>query len=951
MPRSRLAVVLWRLLGVRREDRRDTAVAFATLVALLSGHAMLETARDALFLAKLAPEELPLAYIAVAVLALGVAKLNQLAGARVARRTLLSLTLVAGALVTAGFFWISTAGAVGLVALYVWTGLLATVAVVQFWLQLGEALHVGQAKRLFAVIGAGGLVGATLGSALAGALLALPGFGARSLLLTAAAFMLLAALASRGFRPPATAEATRRRAAAEDAVVGSLVSLVRRDGYLLRLLVIALLSAVLFTGVDYVFKASAVAAARAGGVPLGVFFARYYALVNAMALAVQLLVAPRLLRAVGVNRALLVLPLLVVLGAGGVLVTVGATSALLLKAADGTLRHSVHRTASEILYLPLARHVRERFKGIAEAVGQRGGQAVGAVLILLVAALAPGAEVRIVGAAIVVLGATWLACMIGLEARYLELFRSELRAGTLDTDLDVPELDLASFELLVGALSAEDDGEVLAALDLFAAYGKTALVPALILYHPSRAVVLRALDLFGRTQRTDVLRLAGRLLRHEDPEIRAAALHLMSGARPDEAMLREHLADPAPAVRCTAVAGLVAAGRCTASELGELRAILDGDDPSARRALARTLRWLPAEPFLWAATALVERVASERGLGNELACALALAPHACHIRVLIALLADRESRRAARAALVSLGDEALAAIEQALADPDTPQAVRLHLPRTVSRFGSARAARVLLDGLAGERDEAVAFKMLRGLGRMRAVDPGLAVDRQSVLDLARRALERAVGVLHWRIVAGAITARRARAITPAAELLVALLEQKEREAIERLFRLLHVLEPKQEFRVIYAGLTSKQAKARASGRELLSMLVPEPLRDGILALVEDAPPRQRLRATAEHGFDPPGREALAALLERGDDAEALDEAAAALLGAMLDDVSDAIRVLASYHAAELGLEGLRERLAVATAAPRRARERDLFAQIANRALEIVGGRAPAASPT
>ncbi len=49
---------------MRPEDRRDTAVAFGTLVAILAAHAMLETARDALFLDKLPAKHLPLAYLA-----------------------------------------------------------------------------------------------------------------------------------------------------------------------------------------------------------------------------------------------------------------------------------------------------------------------------------------------------------------------------------------------------------------------------------------------------------------------------------------------------------------------------------------------------------------------------------------------------------------------------------------------------------------------------------------------------------------------------------------------------------------------------------------------------------------------------------------------------------------------------------------------------------------------
>lgn len=58
-----VCLVFSRLLTIRTEDRRATRVAFLTLFGLLAGHAMLETARDALFLAKLPASQLPWAYL------------------------------------------------------------------------------------------------------------------------------------------------------------------------------------------------------------------------------------------------------------------------------------------------------------------------------------------------------------------------------------------------------------------------------------------------------------------------------------------------------------------------------------------------------------------------------------------------------------------------------------------------------------------------------------------------------------------------------------------------------------------------------------------------------------------------------------------------------------------------------------------------------------------------
>src|SRR4029453_15815065 len=64
-----------RLFGVRPEERRIVWVGFATLLTIVAGHTVLETARDALFLADLPASRLPWAYLGIAVLAFAATRL------------------------------------------------------------------------------------------------------------------------------------------------------------------------------------------------------------------------------------------------------------------------------------------------------------------------------------------------------------------------------------------------------------------------------------------------------------------------------------------------------------------------------------------------------------------------------------------------------------------------------------------------------------------------------------------------------------------------------------------------------------------------------------------------------------------------------------------------------------------------------------------------------------
>ena len=157
--------MLARLLDVRPDERRLTATAFLVLFGILAAHTILETARDALFLARLPPSQLPWMYLAMAAIAVTLSNwaTPRPRGSRALARLLASCS--AGTFL----FWTtgSSPGAWALRALYVWTGLVSTLAAVQFWLVVGSIYTITQAKRVYAVIGLGSLLGAVAGGGLA----------------------------------------------------------------------------------------------------------------------------------------------------------------------------------------------------------------------------------------------------------------------------------------------------------------------------------------------------------------------------------------------------------------------------------------------------------------------------------------------------------------------------------------------------------------------------------------------------------------------------------------------------------------------------------------------------------------------------------------------------------------------------------------------------------------
>jgi hypothetical protein len=141
---------------------------------------------------------------------------------------------------------------------------------------------------------------------------------------------------------------------------------------------------------------------------------------------------------------------------------------------------------------------------------------------------------------------------------------------------------------------------------------------------------------------------------------------------------------------------------------------------------------------------------------------------------------------------------------------------------------------------------------------------------------------------------------------------------------------------------------------RAYGRELLQNVAPEPLGQGILAMLDDVPDAERL-ALAATFYDPPGRAELSELARRLEGAQDREREELELemlsvysqcLQAMLTGSGEVLRKIASSHVAELGLGKLPEPLA-AGAGRRESNLRALFEQslrILNRPPELRGAR-------
>lgn len=829
-----------KVADIRPGEGRLVAGAALALGGIVAGHVILETARDALFLARLPPHRLAFVYLLMALLGFWVGRYDQTVARVLGRTSALILALMIGALGTT-LFYVADLKAAGTFGLYLWTGFIGTVLTVQFWLFAAARFTPAQGRRLYGLIAAGGVLGAVLGGALG--TLATQYFSVKLLLMLSVVLQLTTALFLTAAPMPSVSVTAGRALLMRDAL-----ATIRSSPYLVRVgaVTVAATFTVLLT--DYLFKS--VAAAQVAPEQLGRFLAIYYTALNAAALLVQVFIVMKVLQRAGTIAALALLPLALLLGGGATAIFGSVLSIVLItKGADGALRHSLHRVSSELLFLPLSADDRTSAKPLFDSVLGRSAQALAALTILVLTQLDLDSP-RIFGVLIAGAALTWIATTVSLKGPYLDQFRRALGRPLGDSPIDVNQLNLDGVEVVLEALSSPEENRVLGAMALFEQAGRTGLIPALVLYHPSPEVLVRALELIPNTTRKDWVPLAERLLMHPAHRVRLEAVRALGQAGHWRKLdLRAFDDDEVCATACFFHADRLP----EPAAHPELSALLSGErgGPLTLVALVKAIarygdrRW----------SAVLERLArlGAPELDRYLPRAMARTRDTRFLPVLVRRLAYRDGRVEVRQALVALGDEGLAALSTALFDPRTDPAVVLHIPRAISRFESRRARDLLLDVLESDLPGAVRFKALRGLGRI-ASTTNLRFSRRRVLPFVEENAREALlsGVLAARIQEGVADAPRAA--IPSGSLLVSLLEDKVRQSLERMTRLLSLIHRHEDLRRVYFALVSAQPAAMANAGELLEVLTlgnDESLRELLRALSDPLPLHERLGLVAE----------------------------------------------------------------------------------------------------
>ena len=419
------------LFSVRRGEARTALLMALYFFLAMTCGSIVKSLQIALYLGKVGFDwRLPILYATLALLSVLIVLLYQHLARRYSHLGLVSGTLVF-LLFSVTLFWVlvSREQVWVYLAFYIWGGIFSLLLPTLGWVVAFDLYSTREAKRLFPLLGTGGILGGACGGYYTawGA----SALGTSWLLIHVLALLfVLQGVLLAVYRSNISRFERRRQVGSETsqrspAAPGSLLSGLFRSPYLTSIAGMVLITAFTTTLIALQYQWFLEQRFRGSETQITQFVSALLGTMYFFSALFQLFATGPLLRRWGVGVVLLILPLALLGGSVGVVIMVGFWAAVTLRTIDGFLRPSIYRTGLEVLYLPISGSQTATLKSFIDLVVSRFGDALGAAAFLGISSLLV-TPAKLVGMTILLAAAFWFYLTLQLGRQYVDRLRYSL---------------------------------------------------------------------------------------------------------------------------------------------------------------------------------------------------------------------------------------------------------------------------------------------------------------------------------------------------------------------------------------------------------------------------------------------------------------------------------------------------------------------------------------------
>ncbi len=845
------------IIDLRKGEVLISTLMFLNIFLILDTYYFLKPARDSIFLSVSGAKNLPLVFIAIAIVVVPVTTIYSRISRSLKLNQLINYTIVfiIGNLLI--LRWLVALPPQSWIAytFYIWVSIYGVLTTSQFWLLANGIYDATQAKRIFVLFSLGAILGATFGGEITNLLIEHFHISTENLLYFCVAFMGIALLIINWIwtiagKTPENARTKKSRQKTETAPrVSEALQDIKSSKYLLMIITIIALTLIGATFSDYLLKVVAQIEFTPEGAlspnkeALTAFFGKYYSRISLLSFTIQFFLSYQILRIFGVSGAIMFLPISQILGAAAMAIAPGIFTGVLLRGSGDIFKYSIDKTGRELLFLPIPADVKKRVKVFVNVLLDRWFRGLaGAVLFVFTGLLA--LSVSQISMILAAMAFGWIFVVFAIRKEYVNAFRGALVRGEIDPEqLPLKITDASTVSHLIEALTSHSEKQVSYALEMLTDVESNALIKDVrpLLSHQSSQVRVKALKILHNQKGVRITSQIDDLLNDESPDVRIEALHYLHkpGNIRAVATLRELLISNDFNLQTAALGYIARYGDEQEKALINEAVIKEflarrGKEANVGRAiLAEALSKLDSTKTSNYLKSLLKDSSTEvvkaaiSSAGDTL--------DRTFLPELLNFLAQPKFRVEARDALAKFGDRILGALDDYLKDAHADISIRRNIPRVLRQIAAQESVDVLIHNLAAATGE-LRYSILRVLNQLRKKSPDLNFATEGIKSNLNHSLHVYYRIFQIRHALQNYLQRNNSDFRK--QLLEKALTEKLEKTLEEIFQLLSLLYPAKDVHYSYLGIIGDNKTQRASAIEFLDHILQKDIKTLLIPVLD-----------------------------------------------------------------------------------------------------------------
>ena len=851
-----------KIFDVREGEFKVSLWMLAYIFLVIAVLLIIKPTVNALFLSELGIEQLPFAFLLVAVTAVTSSYFYSKAVSRFALKKVIEVTIISSIIILIGLGILLSLNVVSGVLLYffyIWVAIYAVLSASQFWILANLVFSIREAKRLFGFIGSGAIIGGIFGGYLTSILA--PLIGNENLMFVAALLLFFCIPLLRkiwNIRVKKNGSFRKHKNPVNN--TEPPLKLILKSKHLTYIASIVAVSVVVAKLVDYLFSEFA-SSAITDADELTAFFAFWFSTFNLLSLIIQLFFTHRIVGIWGVGFSLLLLPIGIFGGSILFLLLPELSAVVVIKAMDGILKQSIHKSASELLTLPLPFDLKNKTKSFIDVVVDSLATGVAGCLLIFVVRGLDLPSIYI-GILIIVLVCLWLYFIYKVRIEYYKTFRTNLEVLT-DSFKKTKKITASKTSVITGMRTVFKNGtkeQILFMLDKLMEINDKRFADdvELLLEHPSNKVKISAIQNLYFLNSKSMTSEVSELLKIEDRDLTIATLaYILSFAHKDKSFVFDaYLENPNERISSAALFCLAREAKHNYS-LKQRYSLLDRISKSLVNIEKNTdnisyletvieILGVANMPIYY--NKLIEFLNHEneeivmttiKSIGSTIDPNLGQ-----HI---IPFLEQKKYRPTVIEAFKQYGPQILPLLRKNVQQRLQPLSVIRFIPMAMQSFYSKEAVHQLL-GILTDNDLTVRLEVVRALSAIRSTHPQLKFNRYKVVSVIFdecKLHHQTLSSMHTQIIISYRNRTKSKkeigdAERDARTSLLELLERRLDSGLERIFKLLGLRYQQKDVAIAYEGLLSHKQEAQHNAIEFLDNLLSGELKRKLLPIIEES---------------------------------------------------------------------------------------------------------------